>query len=459
MSSQIGVADSPQVLPPPLVIEALSPVDLCVADPDGFVIDKQSSQIPMATYVEKDVDGDGDLDDVVTIPYPVDGDYQIMVVPEPNADPADTYDLCVTLGNVAVTLADDVPIGDIPTHGYEVQSTETGVWAAPVADANGPYTGAEGFLVSLDGTGSYDPDGTISEYEWKFGDGSTSVGSSAPTHAYGDNGVYTMTLMVTDDDGLTSNDTAEVIVDNVAPTVGNITAPLDPVPVNTPINTGGNFTDPGFLDTHTAVWDWGDGNTSSGTVNETNGSVSGNHTYASAGVYMVTLSVTDDDGGTGESIFRYVVVYDPSAGFVTGGGWIDSLAGAYAPDTSLTGEATFGFVSRYSKRASVPTGQTEFKFHVANMNFKSTSYQWLVIARARAMYKGTGTINGEGNYGFMLSAIDEKLTPSTDVDLFRIRIWDKDNDDTIVYDNQMGDYKYADPTTAISGGSIVIHAK
>ena len=72
-------------------------------------------------------------------------------------------------------------------------------------------------------------------------------------------------------------------------------------------------------------------------------------------------------------------------------------------------------------------------------------------------YKGTGTINGEGNFGFIISAIDEKLTPSTDVDLFRIKIWDKDNGEVIVYDNLMGTDDDGDPTTAIGGGNIVIH--
>ncbi len=63
----------------------------------------------------------------------------------------------------------------------------------------------------------------------------------------------------------------------------------------------------------------------------------------------------------------------------------------------------------------------------------------------------------EGNYGFMLTAVDAELTPSTGVDLFRIKIWDKDNSDVIVYDNQMGDADDADPTTVLGGGSIVIH--
>jgi hypothetical protein len=47
-----------------------------------------------------------------------------------------------------------------------------------------------------------------------------------------------------------------------------------------------------------------------------------------------------------------------------------------------------------------PSGQTEFNFHVADLNFHSTSYQWLVLAGAQAKYKGSGTINGSGDYGF-----------------------------------------------------------
>jgi hypothetical protein len=137
---------------------------------------------------------------------------------------------------------------------------------------------------------------------------------------------------------------------------------------------------------------------------------------------------------------------------VTGGGWIMSPAGAYTPDTNLSGKATFGFVSMYKKGAAVPTGKTQFNFQVADLNFHSDSYDWLVVAGAKAMYKGTGTINGTGEYGFMLSAIDEKLTPSTDVDMFRIKIWDK-NTDTVIYDNGCE----GPEGTEIGGGQIVIH--
>jgi hypothetical protein len=145
---------------------------------------------------------------------------------------------------------------------------------------------------------------------------------------------------------------------------------------------------------------------------------------------------------------------------VTGGGWIDSPEGACHFDActdTITGKANFGFVSKSKKGANVPTGETEFQFKAGNLNFHSESYQWLVVAGSKAKYKGEGTINGAGNYGFMLTAIGEKLTHSTDVDLFRIKIWDKDDSDAVVYDNKMGADDDADPTMAIGGGNIVIH--
>ena len=234
---------------------------------------------------------------------------------------------------------------------------------------------------------------------------------------------------------------------------------MDPVQIGVEISTSVDFSDTGILDTHTAEWDWADETTSEGVVTELDGSGSatGTHTYTTPGVYTLKATITDDDTGYGESFYQYVVVYDPEGGFVTGGGWFDSPLGAYTLDPTLTGKATFGFVSKYKKGTTIPTGNTEFQFKVADLNFKSTEYQWLVIAGHKAMFKGFGTINGNGNYGFMISAIDESLTPSTDSDLFRIKIWDIDDNDTVIYDNLLSGDEDADPTTALGGGSIVIH--
>lgn len=185
------------------------------------------------------------------------------------------------------------------------------------------------------------------------------------------------------------------------------------------------------------------------------GSVSGSHVYGVPGVYTVGLVVTDDDGASDETVFQYVVVYDPAGGFVTGGGWIDSPAGAYTDDPSLMGKATFGFVAKYQKGARVPVGQTEFQFRVADLNFHSDSYEWLVVAGARAQFKGEGTINGVGGYGFMLVGIDGQQPGGGGVDKFRIKIWDMAGED-VIYDNQIGADDYGSAATRLGGGSIVI---
>lgn len=175
------------------------------------------------------------------------------------------------------------------------------------------------------------------------------------------------------------------------------------------------------------------------------------------GVYDVCVSGSDAAGNTGAAECVFLAVYDPDAGFVTGSGWIQSPPGAYVPDPLLTGKARFVFVSKYQKGQSLPTGNTQFQFKAGDLSFDSDSYEWLVVAGARAQYKGVGTINGSGNHGFMLTAIDAELTPNTVIDRFRIKIWDKDNGDAIVYDNELGADDSSDPSTEIAGGSIVVH--
>jgi hypothetical protein len=163
------------------------------------------------------------------------------------------------------------------------------------------------------------------------------------------------------------------------------------------------------------------------------------------GIYNCTISARDDVGvGYGDQAVQ-IVVYDPSAGFVTGGGWIYSPMGAYTPDLALEGKANFGFISKYKKGATAPTGNTEFQFHAGNLNFHSSSYDWLIVTGSNyARFKGMGAINGEGEYKFMLWAGDGNP------DTFRIKIWTEDlGTEDVVYDNGFDQ--------PIEGGSIVMH--
>jgi hypothetical protein len=175
----------------------------------------------------------------------------------------------------------------------------------------------------------------------------------------------------------------------------------------------------------------------------------------SVGVHDVCVRGTDVSGNTSPAECTLVAVYDQAAGFVAGAGWINSPPGAYTADPGLTGRAVFGFTSRYQSGANTPSGFTEFMFRVADLRFQADTFEWLVIAGARAQFKGSGTINGTGDYGFMLTAVDGQVNGGGGVDKFRMKIWDKATG-TIVYDNQMDADDTESPTMAIGAGQILI---
>ena len=119
-------------------------------------------------------------------------------------------------------------------------------------------------------------------------------------------------------------------------------------------------------------------------------------------------------------------------------------------------KANFGFVSKYPKGASIPTGNTEFQ--APGFNFKSTSYDVLVITGSKAQIKGSGTVNRAGDYSFILTLVDGKQSGGDGIDRFRIKVIEKATA-RVVYDNVPNapdDLANANPQ-AIQGGSIMIH--
>jgi hypothetical protein len=312
-----------------------------------------------------------------------------------------------------------------------------------------------------------------------WGDGSTSPALVDPAtrtlfadHTYAgdtDPTMVTITVTVTDDDG--GSALLEVVNGNVAPVVGPVTGPTDPVAVDTTVPISAAFADFDATGGYTAAIDWGDGSPVTSIASEDilfdeetrTGTLSGDHIYTAAGVYTVTVTVTDGGGASGSDIFEFVVVYDPEAGFVTGGGWINSPLGAYLADPNLTGRASFGFVSRYKKGATVPTGTTQFRFHAASFEFFSDTYQGLVVSGARAQFQGVGTITGlTGQFKFKLTALDADVNKNDAItsDGFRIKIWFEDSSgEHMVYDSGLGgsDAEFAG-TVPVGGGSITIHS-
>lgn len=345
--------------------------------------------------------------------------------------------------------------GDLQSDEITVSITVHAVNDAPAARAGGPYQTDEGATIVFDGSASSDVDGDPLTYAWTFGDGGTGSGPT-PSHLYADNGTFTVMLTVSDG-VLADAASADVVVNNVAPAVGTPSGPTDPVQHGTEVAVSAGFVDPGTSDApFAAIIDWGDGTTSIAVVTEAGGTgtAAGMHTYASDGMYMVTVRVTDKDGATGISDPTDIVVHNPEES-VSGRGAIDSPRGAYLPDDGLSGEARFGFVARYRKGSMVPTGRTDFDFRVAGFRFRSTEYDRLVVAGARAQYMGSGVINGAGNYGFMLTAIDGDQPGGGGQDRFRLKVWDRPSGQ-LIYDNEKNVDDDNDPTTVLTRGRIVI---
>ncbi len=169
---------------------------------------------------------------------------------------------------------------------------------------------------------------------------------------------------------------------------------------------------------------------------------------------IAELRMAVDDGSLEGSATARVVIYNPEGGFVTGGGWIASPAGAWAGDRGLTGKMNFGFVAKYLKGATAPAGQLKLQFKEANLNFKGSTYEWLVVNGSQAMCLGTGTINGTGSYHCMVTVVDGDLAAGRKPDTFRVRIWS--DGDGVVYDSGLGAPDTAAPSLVVGGGSIVI---
>jgi endonuclease G len=302
---------------------------------------------------------------------------------------------------------------------------------APVATLTAPSTGVEGSGVTASVFVS-DVDSATGTIAWSVTkNGSPYANGTGASVGFtpDDDGTYVVSVTATDGGGATGSDSKSISVSNIEPVISATTGPVTQLAVGTPATVSVTYSDAGAADTHTATFTWGDGSTSN--VSCGAGTCTASRIYAAAGVYSVSVVVSDDDGGTATSTFTGVVVYDNAAGFVTGGGWL----------ATSSGKATLAINAKYLKNAAIPTGNT--RFDVASSTFASTSYDWLVIAGTTAQLQGTGTIDSVGSYGFLAVATDAGAT-----DTFRLRVWDKTTGAT-VYDSGAA--------APLGGGNISIH--
>ncbi len=163
------------------------------------------------------------------------------------------------------------------------------------------------------------------------------------------------------------------------------------------------------------------------------------------GAYSVCVRAADAAQNSSYSCVPILAIYDPNGPFVTGNGWI----------RSDSGKVEFEFNAKYHKDSTVPSGDTNVDLQAADMHFRSTSYEWLVVSGSRAQIKGSGKINGKGDYGILLTAIDGKISDEDRMDRVRLKIWNK-ADGVIIYDNVPAASDIESTGTKLGGGYITI---
>ena len=181
----------------------------------------------------------------------------------------------------------------------------------------GPFAVDEGGAILLDGAASTDTPSGVQSIAWaNDGDGVFDDGDPASFSRPDGPATVPVFLRVIDlADNAAVVDT-EVAVNNVPPTVD--AGSDEQLFEDDSFLLQGSFNDPGVLDTHVATIDWGDGTSDSGTIAVINaggpgepmqGTVSATHIYPDPGIFTVTLTVTDNDGGAGTDTTAVTVVH------------------------------------------------------------------------------------------------------------------------------------------------------
>ena len=270
-----------------------------------------------------------------------------------------------------------------------------------------------------------------------------------------------VTWVVTDASGNVTTAIQKVIVTNADPVINSVYGSSSTVAINNLVTITTDYTD---NNVSMATIDWGDLSlpqiiTSPAQVFEQS------HAYSQAGLYTVTVTLTDLCSKTATYAYGPITVFDNTLS-VTGDGWYDSKPGWYLKDKRAAGRANFHFDASYENNSPVPVGFITFKFRAGNMDFKSSQLTSLMIMGDKAIVTGSGSLNRIPGHSILISAVDVQLSSVASsvettmkkvkkVDKIRVRISDPSGN--IIYDTQLDDAVEAVAVTDIGAGSIEIN--
>jgi hypothetical protein len=329
------------------------PVDIEITDPNGRVVSKTINEISNATYVEADLDGDGDLNDEILIPEPLNGQYAVRVIPEPGADPQKTVTLVVQDRGVSTVLLDEVRVAALPAEpmNWGVDRLPPvltitpapallpgGTWVTLHVDVQVQDNASPDPQVALIGIQpSWDTDGTSVIRAADYGEDDRDVellAARGPEERY-----YTLLYAASDASGNVTYATAQVYVGNAAPVVD--AGPNWNADEGYSVSFDGTASSDGDGDPLMYLWDFGDGSMGTGATPA--------HVYPDQGTYVVTLTADDGFYGGAASDTLNVTVnnVDPVAADetyeVAEDGYLDVVApGVLLNDTDIPADPLSG---------------------------------------------------------------------------------------------------------------------
>ena len=272
-------------------------------------------------------------------------------------------------------------------------------------------------------------------------------------------GTTMVTWTATDLNGNQQTTTQIVTVQNAAPVINAVVASESSVVLGAATLLTIDYTDNNISD---ATINWGDASQST-VISAPLSVFEATHTYDAPGTYAVTVTLTDICGASASVVYESITVLSPRAGWAKGGGWFESPAGAHRKDQTATGRANFAFDVQYTENSSGPAGSLSFTFKSADLKFKSTAFNQLLVNGETARLTGTGIVDGKGGYGILISMVDDDTKiaregkgrpPMIKSDRLRVKIWDREG--IVIYDTQVGEADDAVATTHIGVGSVEV---
>jgi len=199
---------------------------------------------------------------------------------------------------------------------------------------------------------STDADGSISSRAWDFGDPTSSTNTSTdanPSHTFAAGGTYSVKLTVTDNAGATGTVTNQVTASSNLPPTAVFALPTCTAGTPCGFHSTSTDADGSITATH---WDFGDQESADGP--------DATHTYAAAGAFNVTLTVTDDKGATGTATQQLTVSPAASQDCTTSVTVVDCSLGGITRRVTVTITIVSTDCQLAGNKLTVtPTGQPE----------------------------------------------------------------------------------------------------